>query len=898
MHMSAQSSFRDDNGFIISHGSTPHSSPRHGDNSFTPDRQYHPRPLPIPRNTLATPIATPPQRSLPQSIYAQYPSQPISPMSGHHPITPPHQFEINFNSQQSYTQLQSQPASPAHGAYRQEQNGSFPLVPRPMDSVQRMPTRRMVSTDVPLENGNYVIDVLAPLSMLEGMPYQTGEEFEKMRYTACTASIEEFPKQYTLRQGRPGNRTRIAVVVTMYNEDDVLLCKSLTAIMKNISYLCSSRVADWREDSWKEVVVVIVSDGRAKCNDLALKALGVLGCYTAGMCKASVNGKAVTAHIFEYTTQLAITRDLAIRRPLDEAKDGLHLSPMRVIFLLKERNAKKINSHRWFFSAVCEQLNPDYCILIDVGTKPSKESFLHLYREFERDENVAGVCGEITAELGSFMMKVLNPIVAIQNFEYKMSNILDKPLESVCGYISVLPGAFSGYRFKALKGEPFDCYFKGEEPHGANVKEANMYLAEDRILCSELVLKKYEKNVLKYVKSARAETDVPDTLHGLIKQRRRWLNGTFFASVHATKSFMRIFQTQHSFWRKFILMLEFFYNGISLLFSWFNLGNFFLSFHFLLNVDEQAQASCSASSDCAMDPYYSFGAKVFPVFQALYILSVATAFIVSLGNRPEGAKILFLILAIVFAIFMAVMVFVSFYTVILSVNEYNKTTAATGSFGSLTNVPAFRDLVVSLMSTFGLYFVSSVLFLDAAHIFTCMVQYFFMIPNFINIFMVFAFCNLQDVSWGTKGPDVASDLGRVVTRTTRNGDNVATVEIPSGESDADVVWNQHVEDLAGQRDGLKKRDTGSHWNDGLELEDHFKQFRTWTLLWWLSTNGLLVYFFTNPYVAKFVFPDGHQRMSVNPYLTFLFWSVAILALVRFVGTFVYWIGWMADGAEE
>jgi chitin synthase len=195
---------------------------------------------------------------------------------------------------------------------------------------------------------------------------------------------------------------------------------------------------------------------------------------------------------------------------------------------------------------------------------------------------VAGACGEIAAELGRGWQKAfLNPIVAVQNFEYKMSNILDKPLESVFGYISVLPGAFSAYRYTALQGKPLQCYFKGENPHGRDVKEANMYLAEDRILCFELVMKEDAPWVLKYVKSARAETDVPSEFSDLIKQRRRWLNGSFFASLHATLNWMRIFRSAHSTGRKWLLLVEFIYNGVNLLFSWFNLANFYLSFYFV-----------------------------------------------------------------------------------------------------------------------------------------------------------------------------------------------------------------------------------------------------------------------------------------------------------------------------
>ncbi|KAJ1556889.1 Chitin synthase, class 1, partial [Cladochytrium tenue] len=106
-----------------------------------------------------------------------------------------------------------------------------------------------------------------------------------------------------------------------------------------------------------------------------------------------------------------------------------------------------------------------------------------------------------------------------------------------------------------------------------------MYLAEDRILCFELVMKENAQYVLKYVKSARAETDVPTDFSDLIKQRRRWLNGSFFASVHACINWQRIFKSGHTAGRKWILLLEFIYNAINLLFAWFNVGNFFLAFY-------------------------------------------------------------------------------------------------------------------------------------------------------------------------------------------------------------------------------------------------------------------------------------------------------------------------------
>ena len=52
-----------------------------------------------------------------------------------------------------------------------------------------------------------------------------------------------------------------------------------------------------------------------------------------------------------------------------------------------------------------------------------------------------------------------------------------------------------------------------------------------RILCFELVAKAGDKWTLSYVKPSKAETDVPEQAAELISQRRRWLNGSFAASV-------------------------------------------------------------------------------------------------------------------------------------------------------------------------------------------------------------------------------------------------------------------------------------------------------------------------------------------------------------------------------
>lgn len=87
----------------------------------------------------------------------------------------------------------------------------------------------------------------------------------------------------------------------------------------------------------------------------------------------------------------------------------------------QQLDKKKLNSHRWFFNAMCRQLLPHVCVLVDAGTKPSGTSIYHLWKTFDKDSSVGGACGEITVDLGRGCRNLVNPLVAAQNFEYKVS---------------------------------------------------------------------------------------------------------------------------------------------------------------------------------------------------------------------------------------------------------------------------------------------------------------------------------------------------------------------------------------------------------------------------------------------------------------------------------------------
>lgn len=216
---------------------------------------------------------------------------------------------------------------------------------------------------------------------------------------------------------------------------------------------------------------------------------------------------------------------------------------------------------------------------------------------------------------------------------------VEKILTAMNDSVSVLPGAFSAYRYKAIQGRPLTQYFHGDATcewlwfivllaqqatrltlellivaarlgkkgiYGMGIFTKNMFLAEDRyvvmssvsvlklkhrpcsILCFELVAKKGEKWVLQYVKPSKAETDVPEQAAELISQRRRWLNGSFAASVvsicdhflpwetykmlqYSVFHFFRLYRSGHGPIRMLFLHIQAIVSGISYYLVYLNL---------------------------------------------------------------------------------------------------------------------------------------------------------------------------------------------------------------------------------------------------------------------------------------------------------------------------------------
>ena len=135
------------------------------------------------------------------------------------------------------------------------------------------------------------------------------------------------------------------------------------------------------------------------------------------------------------------------------------------------------------------------------------------------------------------------------------------------------------YRWRAIKGQPLDQFFRSVTRSSLpSCSEANEYLAEDRVMCLEIYVKKKHKYHLAYVPNAKAITDAPGSLPILMKQRRRWTNGALFGTLKIITNIEKMLscrRTKHSWYRQVMLLIFFIYYILAFAFQMVTVGSMY-----------------------------------------------------------------------------------------------------------------------------------------------------------------------------------------------------------------------------------------------------------------------------------------------------------------------------------
>jgi len=189
----------------------------------------------------------------------------------------------------------------------------------------------------------------------------------------------------------------------------------------------------------------------------------------------------------------------------------------------------------------------------------------------------------------------------------------------------------------------------------------------------------------------------------------------------------------------------------------------------------------------------------------------------------------------------------------------------------------FRDVVVPLSVTVGSYAVASIIHMDPWHIVTSFVPYILVAPSHINILNVFAFANVHDILWGTKG-DSRVTVGVVKTS---KGESAVEVAVPTPERNVNAAYEDAIDVLLTRPPKEEKMVDAA-----TAQEDYYREFSTSVLMAWVLSNALLV--------AVILTTNGSAKTqgaedTVNGYMIFILYSVAFFALVRFIGSTMYMV---------
>ena len=162
--------------------------------------------------------------------------------------------------------------------------------------------------------------------------------------------------------------------------------------------------------------------------------------------------------------------------------------------------------------------------------------------------------------------------------------------------------------------------------------------------------------------------------------------------------------------------------------------------------------------------------------------------------------------------------------------------------------------------------------------FSSFFQYLCLAPSFTNVLNVYAFCNLHDVSWGTKGSDKAEALPSVSSSKGKTEDAAVVQDTERMQEDLDAVFKETVNRAVTKLEVKEVPEKPS-------MDDQNKTFRTRLVVFWMLTNAGLAVAIENINGLVTNETEGEQdlRKKQNIYFAFILYATFGLSAVRFVG---------------
>jgi hypothetical protein len=156
----------------------------------------------------------------------------------------------------------------------------------------------------------------------------------------------------------------------------------------------------------------------------------------------------------------------------------------------------------------------------------------------------------------------------------------------------------------------------------------------------------------------------------------------------------------------------------------------------------------------------------------------------------------------------------------------------------------------------------------------------------VNVINVYAFCNVHDVSWGTRDAEKPKDIGS--TKITTDGN----IDAEISSLDLDMEYSSALAKIAVP--GPPEEDKPPSKKDADEA--YYRNFRSYVVLAWMFCNAALVAIILSSgglerlSVKKQTLEEGQTSGIVRTYLLVVLWSVAGLSAFKFVGASWYLVG--------